>query len=259
MFAQMLAVVLISLMVLVIGGCAKQGYYTGIAALDGGKIPITKLPSILERGKLIDMCNKGQTPYLDHCFDTVHLDAERAGFRLESKTRTFEAWTTASQKWLETFTTVSTWNGNNLSHGYRLTYTCNDWSSSCAIPSWFRKLLTRKIGKTHYISYLTLYTHYRWGGLLTGRTTYSWPVQGTLTMKGKPYSLPVTRKQVKDVYGHPSPTRTANKYLEVHFNYDCDPAILPNCSVNNDDKLLMHISYEADNYQREEDINHHSP
>lgn len=46
MFAQMPAVVLISLVVLAIGGCAKQGYYPGIATLDGGKIPITKLPSI---------------------------------------------------------------------------------------------------------------------------------------------------------------------------------------------------------------------
>ena len=264
MHAQMFAVVLISLVML--RGCDKrqeaysylseveQGYYLGIAALDGSKIPITKLPSILENGKLIDMCDEGQIPYLDRCFDTVHFDAELAGFRLESKTRIFAARTTANQEWLETFTTVGTWNGSNLTHGYQLTYKCIDWSSSCAIPSWFRILKTKKIGKTHYIDYLTLNTHYRWGGVLTGRTTHSWTLQGTITMKGKVYPLPVTKKQVRDVYGHSSPVRTASKYLETIFNYDCDPTIFPDCSVNDDNKLLMHISYKVNNYQREEDM-----
>ena len=122
------------------------------------------------------------------------------------------------------------------------------------MPSWFRILKTKKIGKTHYIDYLTINTHYRWGGVLTERTTHSWPVQGTITMQGKVYPLPVTKKQVKSVYGYSSPVRTANKYLETVFNYDCDPTILPDCPVNDDDKPLMHISYKVDNYQREEDM-----
>ena len=229
----------------------EQGYYPGIVALDGSKIPITKLPSILEQGKLIAMCDEGQIPYLDHCFDSIHFEAEQAGFKLESETRTFEAWTTASQTWLDTFTTIETWNGRNLTHGYQLTYKCIAWSSSCAIPSWFRSLKTKKIGKTHYIDYFTLNTHYRWGGALSGRTTHSWPVQGTITMKGKIYPLPVTKKQVKAVYGRSSPVRTASKYLETIFNYDCNSTILPDCPVNDDNKPLMHISYNVDNYQRE--------
>lgn len=232
----------------------QQGYYPGTATLDGNKIPITKLPSILAHGKLIAMCDEGQIPYLDHCFDRVHFEVERAGFRLESRTRTFEAWTTASQAWLDTFTTLETWYSNNVTHGYQLTYKCIAWSSSCAIPSWFRSLTTKQIGKTHYIGYLTLSTHYRWGGILSGRTVHSWPVQGTITMKGKVYPLPVTKKQVKNVYGNPLSVRTVGKYLETIFNYDCIPTILPSCPVNDDDKQLMHISYKVDNYQREHDV-----
>lgn len=176
-------------------------FYSHITDADGRGIPHSKLPSTLSAKKLVDVCQRGQVPFLDHCYDAVHLNDRLAGFRLESSTRSFVVAETADTALLSALERIGSFYQEEFamtSYAHRLTFKCKTTTDVCVPPSLLKYgLSVMRVYGNNYIDNLKLDTSFSWGGV----NKHAWPVRGTLTMNDRVYLLPLTRAQVKRAYG----------------------------------------------------------
>ena len=176
-------------------------FYTHITAADGKGIPHSKLPSTRIDNKLIDVCEQGHVPFLDHCYNAVHLNDRVAGFRLESPTRTFVVAETANTYLLSALERIGSFHHTEFAldaYAHRLTFRCKATTEACLPPSLLKYgLSVMRVYSNNYIDNLKLDTSFTWGGV----NKHVWPVRGTLTMNGKAHLLPLTRAQVRRAYG----------------------------------------------------------
>ena len=218
-------------------------FYTHITDSDGRSIPYSKLPSTLIDNKLVDVCKKGQVPFLDHCYDAVHLNDRVAGFRLESPTRTFVVAETADTALLSALEQIGSFFQEEFaitSYAHRLTFKCKATTDVCVPPSLLKYgLSVMRVYGNNYIDNLKLDTSFAWGGV----NKHAWPVRGTFTMNGKVHLLPLTRAQVKRAYGDKMMGNTVRHgHVTTRFSFaDTYPV---------SEQVLTGINYRVNNYAR---------
>ena len=218
-------------------------FYTHITDSSGRSIPYSKLPSTLIDNKLVDVCKKGQVPFLDHCYDAVHLNDRVAGFRLESSTRAFVVAETAATALLSALKQVGSFFQAEFvitSYAHRLTFKCKAVTDVCVPPSLLKYgLSVMRIYGNNYIDNLKLDTSFAWGDAYQ----HTWPVRGTLTMNGKVHLLPLTRAQVKRAYGDKMMNSTVGHgHVTTRFSFaDTYPE---------SEQVLTSINYRVNNYAR---------
>lgn len=218
-------------------------FYSHITDADGRSIPHNKLPSTLSANKLVDVCKRGQVPFLDHCYDAVHLNDRVAGFRLESSTRTFVVAETADTALLSALEQIGSFYQEEFamtSYAHRLTFKCKATTGVCVPPSLLKYgLSVMRVYGNNYIANLKLDTAFAWGGV----NKHVWPVRGTLTMNGKVHLLPLTRAQVKRAYGD---KLRGNAFRHGHVTTSFSFADTYPVS----EQVLTGINYKVNNYAR---------
>ena len=220
-------------------------FYTHVTDFSGRSIPHSKLPSTLIDDKLIDVCEQGQVPFLDHCYDAVHLNDRVAGFRLESPTKSFVVAETADNTLLSALQRVGSFiigrhEFTTALYAHRTTFNCKAVKGRCRPPSLLnRGLSVTQINSHNYIDHLTLDTSFVWGG----DYQHAWAMRGTITMNGKVHLLPLTRAQVKRAYGNQlMGDAVRHGYVTTKFTFaDTYPA---------SEQVLTSVNYRVDNYAR---------
>lgn len=236
-----------------------EGFYVVdiIADQNGEKVPTSKLPSMITDGKWFDTCAEGQIFYEDHCYDTVHLSDQQAGFRLESKTKTFVMGPSIEGGWLKNFATKEPYIGLESNwYKHKITWKCGAYTMGCQIPSNIPDgVITTSIGETEYIEELTVLTLFNWGGELPPKSPHVWFMNGTIELKGKVIELPLTLKKLREIYPeHRDGEFIENGYTSMKFDFLSSDLWGVEVEPNPEDRPLRQVRFEVDNNQREEDL-----
>ncbi len=218
-------------------------FYTHITDASGRSILHSKLPSTLIDNKLVDICKQGQVPFLDHCYDAVHLNDRVAGFRLESPTRTFVVAETANTALLSALEQIGSFYQAEFAitrYAHRLTFKCQAATDVCMPPSLLKYgLSVMRVHGNNYIDNLKLDTSFAWGDAYQ----HKWPVRGTLTINGKVHLLPLTRARVKRAYGD---RMMGNSVRHGHVT----TRYIFAATYPESEQVLTGVNYRVNNYAR---------
>ena len=175
-----------------------DGYHYDIYDKEGNKIPLHLTPSLLEDGKLVDSCKEGQIPYLDQCFDEIHIDTAEPGFTLiKDNGEVFVASLEVSDDWLSKFGSHEPMDGH-VTHRHKITYGCK---YDCPLPSFLKMYFdTFDIGEKTYISFLQVDTSYFFGRKRYNVENHLWLIKGSITILGRKFDLPITKGQIQPAF-----------------------------------------------------------
>lgn len=230
------------------GGPDEDSFHYDILDKEGNKIPLSLTPSTIEDGKLVPTCKEGQIPYIDQCFDKIHIDASKPGFKLEKDSgEVFEVGLEATDEWLSTFDSREP-EGNGFYHYQRMTYGCE---YDCQIPSFLRLAPhTFEIEDKTYISRLELGLWYFFGRSLS-KPHHNWLLNGTITILGHTFNLPVKRSEIRAVlpnleFGYKT---LEEKTFHTTMNFFISYGPWPWTSQNDSEDYLQNVSFVVDKYE----------
>jgi hypothetical protein len=225
----------------------KDGFYKALLDLNDKPIPVTKIPSILEDGKFVDVCREGQSMHLDECYDEVHF-SERPGFKVTKTGKEQSEYGYLSPGWLGSFAERDQQNNIEFVLRHRKTFKCIEW---CPSPTFYGSYggspdVYVELDSTGYkfASHTTMYTYFSFGGRYA-KPEHIWLLNGTLTLKGKELRLPITRRQIKEVYPEMADDRITTEFGDIQFAWEDEALGFKNVPVNEDDKHLVMIDYET--------------
>lgn len=251
-------------------GEKEENYYSEFTQLNGEPFPTSKLPSVLEDGKMIDICKKGQMFHNDICFDEVRY-TEHPGFVLlkdgaevieinaidlkpefldtlpETKPVRGDADSTTRK---QRITTAGCSPGNFITCSAPTFWGTNHWLVNLFFPG---SITTTSIGSTEIANSLSVVTMFSFPSFSIretspdsyGRETTDkagiWDLKGSFTLQGQKLDFPITRKDIQNIVGPDKSTdliETENGRIRLSYN-NWDSR-----SPNPSDFKLIIIGYE---------------
>jgi hypothetical protein len=219
----------------------QQKYYTGITDLKGNPISLRKVPSVIEDGIFLEVCKSGQTMHLDECYDEIHL-SEKIGFKVKRSDKEVSEYEYLSQDWLNSFSERDRLWDSEISLKHRKNFSCELF---CLAPTLYGYELWVSENSNSYRflkSHFTIQTTFRFGGNRAAPEHF-WFLNGTITLKGKTLPLPVTRRQIKEIFPEMAQDRVSTEYGVLGFTWENIIMGYQNVPVNDDDKRLVAINY----------------
>lgn len=229
-----------------------DGYYPEyITDQAGNRVPISKLPSMIHDDEWFDVCSKGQIPFLDHCFDEISITDKAPGFRLISKSRTFEAFDTLNAEWQASLQQlIPPENGYSTSEALFQKITYGGGEEYIEVPSivasynfvtWYKS--------KWYFKVLEIHTRFAFGGRPQATSPHLWYINGEIELNGTKIKLPATRKQIAQAIGRSDGERLYFDGMVINFRYNSTlPSVLgeEGYSPNPDEQWLTTVRFEMD-------------
>jgi hypothetical protein len=226
----------------------RDGFYPGILDSESKHIPITHIPSILEDGKLIQICKVGQTVHLDECFDELHV-SDKPGFSVTRPGKLVTESEVISESWIASFSDVEH-RGSSRTMRHRQTYRCEDWCSE--LPTFYGSYGARGTiladattdGRLKLGASTTIFTFFTFGGL-PGKPVHVWLANGTITLNEKTLRLPATRRDIRNVLPnfHDDRARTDSGNL-ISFKWEDETYGIGSMPADKDELRLISITFD---------------
>ena len=184
----------------------EEGFYLNVKDSDGKGIPVTKFPSILQDGVLLDSCKKGEVFHLDRCWPKILLmDSIFFGFGSVEGGILTEAvnGTPLSTEWSQAFIPHSQL-GDTSFFTHKTTFRCDDGGGlACRLPSFYNVPVEFQNTTAQVIQEIWVNTFFFFG--LNEKNdlkdfVHKWFLEGTIQLKGRMFNFPLTVKDLKQVY-----------------------------------------------------------
>jgi len=210
-------------------GKAKNNDYYDFHHFTGERFPSNKLPSVIEKGKEIDVCQTGHIFHNDICYEQLHL-TEEPGFRLVKGDLEVTEKGFLSDEFLALFEGASDQLESLVAYRHMSSFKAPPYSNSQSPVFWGRDYFgtdhgtvklwwNQKTKKMEFSDDLSIDTQFHYPRKHL-KEFHSWDYTGTLTLKETVLNFPVTFGQIADVTGDGYQFET--KFGSMKFNYKED-------------------------------------